>query len=160
MTVGWRPRSIGACTLACACSLGAATAFSAPVVPPGELLGVELGTPLKPGYDLFDTAAYGGTSNGSRDGLDIPIFLASLPSTVLGARVEPFISELDRIGTGSGANDGRRIRNGPRRLGDDGTTALLAVSDSTLGLVSPKALFDAWRRSPAAVVLPLSLQET
>lgn len=42
----------------------------------------------------------------------------------------------------------------------DGMTALLVVLGITLGLLGPKALFDAWRRSPAAVVLPLSLQET
>lgn len=104
MRVALGPRSTGTCTLACACWLGAATALAAPVVPPGELLGIELGTPLKPGYYLLDTAAYGGTTNGSRDGFNIPIFLASLPSTALGGRVEPFISEpnlfADRVGAG------------------------------------------------------------
>ena len=86
------------------CALWLPAAFAAPVVPPGELIGIELGTPLKPGYYLFDTAAYGGTTDGSRIGYNIPIFVASLPWTVLGARVEPLVAEPnlfgDRVDTG------------------------------------------------------------
>lgn len=82
---------------------------AAPVVQPGELLGVELGTPLKPGAYLFDTASYGrqGGPDGTQVGFNIPILIGSLPWTVLGGRIEPFVSQPNLFADQAGAGPAR-----------------------------------------------------
>ena len=89
--------------------LSAAHLQAAPVASPGELLGVELGTPLKPGAYLLDTAAYGRQTgpNGAQLGYNIPILIGSLPWTVLGGHIEPFVSQPNLFADGVGAGAAR-----------------------------------------------------
>lgn len=89
---------------------GLVQAHAAPVVPPGELLGVALGTPLHQGWYVLDTTSYGQVPGpdgkaGAQVGFNIPILIWSSPLTILGGRVEPFVSQPvlfgDRAGNGA-----------------------------------------------------------
>ena len=81
----------------------------ASVVVPGGLIGVESGTPLKPGLYLLDTTAYGGQSGSTRirSGFNIWILLGALAWTMMSGRIESFVSQPYLFADGTGAGPDR-----------------------------------------------------
>jgi len=80
--------ALGAISL---CAAGGGVAYAGSVTQPGETVGLAVGAPLPPGVYLENTGSIGNRGD-TNEGVNIPVALWSMPWTILGGRLEPFIA--------------------------------------------------------------------